>query len=188
MEVINGEVKMEVSNRKIWGMELKALREFNNLSIECVAQRLGKSVSTIKRYEGINPLTTGKSYKDGVSQTYIDEFFKLLNSMGLSTTIEPIKPTVVQTVSIKKASRYDNLPTMTGAELKSVMAIAGVTDQDILTGYITTKGSLIDRVTLGRYKNVTTADIAGGQAYSRGISVKFVTWLYAHISHKYITA
>ena len=73
--------------RKIWGMEIKAIREYNKLSLEDVARHLKKSVATIKRYEGINPQTLGKSYEKGVSQNYLNEFFGMLTSLGLSTSI-----------------------------------------------------------------------------------------------------
>jgi len=74
--------------KKTWGMEVKAIREYHNLSIEYVAQRLGKSVGTIQRYEGINPKTPGKSYEKGVSQKYLNEFYDMLTKLGLSTSID----------------------------------------------------------------------------------------------------
>lgn len=73
--------------RKVWGMEIKAIREYNKLSIEDVARHLKKSVATIQRYEGINPQTPLKSYENGVSDKYLNEFFGMLTSLGLKTSI-----------------------------------------------------------------------------------------------------
>lgn len=78
---------MNTTEKITWGMELKALREHHNLSIEYVAQLLGLSVATIKRYEGISPKTPKKSYGSGVSPQHIDKFHNMLTSLNLSTSI-----------------------------------------------------------------------------------------------------
>lgn len=92
------------------------------------------------------------------------------------------------TVSTKKRPRFENCPIVLGSDFKQLMKISGVTEDDICSNYLTGKGTLIDKAAVSRYKNVTQRDIDGGLAYSKGVPVRFMQWLYAYIAYRYAAA
>lgn len=85
----------------------------------------------------------------------------------------------------KKKPKYADYPIVLGETLKATMINAGITDDEVCANYFTGKGTRLDRAALARYKNVTQKDIDGGQAYSRGVPIRFMQWLYTFISLKY---
>ena len=112
--------------------------------------------------------------------TFTEEELQALKSLVAKPTQKITQPT-------KKKSRYDNVPLVLGDYLKNILNVNNITDDEICTTYRTGKGPFIDKDTITRYKLVTQRDVDSGQCYSRGVPVRFMKWLYAHIMLKYAT-
>lgn len=74
-----------------------------------------------------------------------------------------------------------NHPIVIGSDLKELLLLTGITDEEIIEHYKPKRGVKLSIGALKRYKGVTQKDVDSGKCYTYGVPVNFMNWLTDYI-------
>lgn len=120
-------------------------------------------------------------YPSKRNEVYEQEFVEFCSTQSFNP-LPVINP--IQIVDYLNGYRLNDMDIMLGNDLRELLKIAEIQDEDITSRYTTAKNTLLSQDTLDRYKNVTRRDVDGGKCYSRGVPHRFRSWLESYITFR----